>query len=79
MKTLTGVDTSDVALIWGQAVLHYIRRLRTTKDIDLLTTAKGAPKVVKSELLNHFKDRYRQESEKFEIKVDGHWIITNQS
>jgi len=74
MKTLADVEHSDVALIGGQAVLHYINRLRTTKDIDILTTAKGAPKTVKSELIKHFKDRYRQESEQFEVKVGEHWI-----
>jgi hypothetical protein len=42
----------------------------------MLTTAHGAPKpeTVKTDLLKHFKDRYRQESEKFEVKVDSHWI-----
>jgi len=74
MKTLPGVSTSSVALIGGQAVLHYVNHLRTTKDINVLTTAKGAPKTVKTELLKHFKDRYRAESDKFEVKVGDHWI-----
>ena len=39
-----------------------------------MTTSKGAPDAVKRQLLERHKDRYRKESEQFEVKVGHHWI-----
>ena len=39
-----------------------------------MTTSKGAPDAVKRQLLERHKDRYRKESEQFEVKVGNHWI-----
>ena len=39
-----------------------------------MTTSKGAPDVVKKQLLERHKDRYRKESDQFEVKVGDHWI-----
>jgi len=74
MKTLATIKDTSVALIGGQAVLHYLDRFRTTQDVDILTTAIGAPSAVKNLLLKNFPDRYRQVSEQFEVKIDSHWI-----
>ena len=39
-----------------------------------MTTSKGAPDAVKRQLLERHKDRYRKESDQFEVKVGNHWI-----
>ena len=39
-----------------------------------MTTSKGAPDAAKRQLLERHRDRYRKESEQFEVKVGNHWI-----
>jgi len=74
MKEIEVCKNSVVTLIGGQAIIHYVQGSRTTEDVDLLSSAPKCPASVKNELIAKFADRYKKESEVFEVKVNEAWV-----
>ncbi|KAI3089081.1 hypothetical protein CBS147333_10362 [Penicillium roqueforti] len=51
LKTMPEFSNSRIAVIGGLGLWNYLRRYRTTEDVDFLITVQGAPKAVKDRLL----------------------------
>ncbi|CDM27591.1 hypothetical protein CBS147339_4196 [Penicillium roqueforti] len=64
-------SNSRIAVIGGLGLWNYLRRYRTTEDVDFLITVQGAPKAVKDRLLTIPSSQFQQQAQLFFYKGVG--------
>ncbi|KAJ5257473.1 hypothetical protein N7524_009029 [Penicillium chrysogenum] len=71
LKTMPEFSNSRIAVIGGLGLWNYLRRYRTTEDVDFLITVQGAPKAVKDRLLAMPSSQFQQQAQLFFSKGVG--------
>ncbi|KAI2671302.1 hypothetical protein LCP963914a_9663 [Penicillium roqueforti] len=71
LKTMPEFSNSRIAVIGGLGLWNYLRRYRTTEDVDFLITVQGAPKAVKDRLLAMPSSQFQQQAQLFFYKGVG--------
>ncbi|KAG0159428.1 hypothetical protein PDIDSM_6950 [Penicillium digitatum] len=75
LKTMPEFSNSRIAVIGGLGLWNYLRRYRTTEDVDFLITVQGAPKAVKDRLLAMPSSPFQQQAQLFFYKGVGGKLI----
>ncbi|KAE8148911.1 hypothetical protein BDV25DRAFT_10228 [Aspergillus avenaceus] len=75
LKTIPEFAAAKIAVIGGLSLWKYIRRYRTTEDVDFLITIQGAPKAVKDKLLVIHAGSFQQHAQLFYYKGQNGKLI----